>query len=75
MCETESKGPTAKLWIQYMRMVNLAKEFVFAERTGNFELHLKCISDMIPFFHAAGHIHYAKTAHLYLQVKITTNYI
>ena len=31
------------------------------------ELHLESVREMIPFFHAAGHLAYAKSAHLYLQ--------
>jgi len=30
-------------------------------------LHLWCVRQMIPHFHAAGHLHYAKSARLYLQ--------
>ena len=41
--------------------------YVRAERTGDWELHLYCVHQMLPHFHAAGHIHYAKCAQLYLQ--------
>ena len=41
--------------------------FIRAEGTGNRELHLHCVQEMIPNFHAAGHLPYAKTARLYLQ--------
>ena len=60
-------GPTAALWIQYFRMVILVKQFIEAERTGNWHLHLTTIAKMLPFFHAAGHFNYALSAHLYLQ--------
>lgn len=63
----ESRGPTAKLWVQYHRMVSLVKNFLEAERSGNWELHLDTIQKMLPFFHASGHFLYAKSAHLYLQ--------
>lgn len=59
-------GPTAALWIQYFRMVVLVKQFIEAERTGNWKLHLSTIAKMLPFFHAAGHSNYALCAHLYL---------
>jgi hypothetical protein len=32
---------TAKLWLQYMDMVDLLKTFIKAERTGNWNLHLE----------------------------------
>ena len=62
---TESR--TGKLWVQYIQPVALLQHFVRAERTGDWELHLYCIRQMIPHFHAAGHLHYAKSARLYLQ--------
>lgn len=34
---------------------------------GDWESHLDCIELIIPFFHAAGHFNYAKSARLYLQ--------
>lgn len=63
----EANGPTAALWIQYFRMVVLVKQFIKAERSGNWQLHLTTIAKMLPFFHAAGHNNYAVSAHLYLQ--------
>ncbi|CAH2989439.1 unnamed protein product [Chilo suppressalis] len=57
----------AKLWVQYHRMVSLVKNFLEAERSGNWELHLDTIQKMLPFFHASVHFLYAKSAHLYLQ--------
>ena len=58
---------TAKLWVQYFNQVTLMREFVRAERCGDWQLHLETIRGMIPHFHAAGHLAYAKYAHLYLQ--------
>ena len=42
-------------------------KFITAERTGNWQLHLHCVEEMIPHFHAAGHLQYARSARLYLQ--------
>lgn len=58
---------TAKLWRQYYKQVSLVRHFIRAERTGNWKMHLHCISEMLPYFHSAGHFNYAKSAHLYLQ--------
>jgi len=65
--ELKNRGPTAKLWLQYFEMTALAKEFIRAERMGDWKMHLVCIKRMLPYFHAAGHYNYAKSAHLYVQ--------
>ena len=67
MANESAKSRTGKLWINYMELVSLLKMFLYAERTGDWKLHLSCIQRMIPFFHAAGHLAYAKSARLYLQ--------
>lgn len=67
----ENCGPTAKLWVQYFRMVILIKQFIEAEWSGNWDIHLTTVQKMLPFFHAAGHFFYAKCAHLYLQDILT----
>lgn len=33
--EIATRGPTAKLWIQYWQMIMLIKNFIAAERSGN----------------------------------------
>ncbi len=58
---------TAKLWLQYLSMVEILQKFIKAERIGDWQLHLQALSEMLPFFAAAGHYHYAKSARLYLQ--------
>uniref|UniRef100_A0A1B0CSS6 Uncharacterized protein n=1 Tax=Lutzomyia longipalpis TaxID=7200 RepID=A0A1B0CSS6_LUTLO len=61
------KNRTAKLWINYFHNVNIMRQFIRAERTGNWQLHLQSIEAMLPYFHSSGHLNYAKSAHLYLQ--------
>lgn len=58
---------TAKLWIQYVDQVSLMKQFVRAERSGYFSLHLHTIARMQPYLHAAGRLAYAKSSQVYLQ--------
>lgn len=58
---------TAVLWIQYTCMVDIRK-FIRVERTGNWKLHLQAIHDMLPYFAAAGHNLYTKSAYIYLQL-------
>ena len=59
---------TAKLWIQYMEYVNVIKMFIAGERMGNWQLHLDALFEMLNLFAATGHINYAKSARLYLQM-------
>jgi len=58
---------TARLWLQYMEMVELLRTFIKAERMGNWQLHLVTLKRMFPYFNtASGHNLYAKSAYLYL---------
>ena len=59
--------PTAALWIQYLDMIQILKTFIKAERTGEWELSLYSLQQMLPYFAAAGHNLYLKSAHIYLQ--------
>lgn len=59
--------PTGNLWIQYMAMVDTVKQLLKAQRTGNFLLYLETLKEMLPFYAAAGHLHYTKSVYLYIQ--------
>ena len=61
---------TAKLWLQYMEMIGILRMFIKAERTGDWALHLQTIQAMLPYFAAAGHNLYVKSAHMYLQTML-----
>ena len=67
LIELENRGKTSKLWTRYFKMVNLLFDFISAERQGDWDLHLKTLELMIPFFHSAGHFLYSKAAEVYLQ--------
>ena len=58
---------TAKLWIQYIDYVNIMKDYIIAERTSDWQLHLATLSKMLNLFAATGHIHYARSARMYIQ--------
>lgn len=45
----------------------MALQFVEAERSGNFKLHLQSLREMLPLFHATGHNEYAKCGRIHLQ--------
>ena len=62
------KSPTAKLSLQYIEYIETLKLFLRAERTGDWNLHLVSVGKMINLFAATGHINYAKSSHLYLQL-------
>ena len=59
--------PTGKLWLQYMHMIDVLRRFLKAERTGQWELHIASVSEMLPFMAAAGHHLYTKSLLLYLK--------
>ena len=61
------KQRTARLWIQYMEMINILRRFIRAERTGNWKLNLNTLQKMLLYFAAAGHSLYAKSVMIYVQ--------
>ena len=54
------------LIIQF-KPVLLIMAFVRAEREGEWTLHLWAVSQMMPYFYAAGHINYARYGMVYLR--------
>jgi hypothetical protein len=58
---------TAKLWIQYLDMLDILKQFIRAERIGDWKLHLHSKALMLPYFAACGHNAYTKSVKLYLH--------
>ena len=50
-----------------MKMVDILRKFVRAERIGNWALHLEAVSEMLPYLAASGHNLYTKSARLYVQ--------
>ncbi|ELU15065.1 hypothetical protein CAPTEDRAFT_192160 [Capitella teleta] len=66
--ETEKeRSRTGRLWLNYMEQVSLIKQFIYAEKTGDWALHLNSIRQMIPYFHAAGHLAYELAPSLQLS--------
>lgn len=62
LVEAAGQSRTGKLWVQYIHQVTLLQNFICVERRGDWSLHLYCVKKMIPHFHAAGHLPYAKSA-------------
>ena len=62
-----TKSKTATLWIQYMKVVEICLQFLKAESTEDWQLHLDMSRMMLPYFAVSGHYHYQKSMYLYLQ--------
>ncbi|GFR73647.1 hypothetical protein ElyMa_003872400 [Elysia marginata] len=70
LVETKSKflnGRTLRLWLQYMKMLDILRKFITGERTGNWNLHLYSMKEMLPYLASSGHSLYAKSVYNYLQ--------
>ena len=63
----EEKSRTAQLWLNYVRYVFIAQQFIRAERTSNWELHVTTTKCMLNLLAATGHNPYTKSLRLYLQ--------
>jgi len=50
-----------------MNMIDLLRMFLKAKLIGDWDLHLRSLHDMLPYFAASGHRLYLKSVHLYLQ--------
>ena len=67
---------TAVLWIQYCEMIQLLRKLIKAERTGDWELHLQSVPDMLPYV-ALQDIVYMPNQHMFTlhQCKILRTHI
>ena len=54
-------------WDDYGHMVKLLLQFVKAERAGNWDMHLLCVSAMLPYFYAMDKPNYARWLPVYLM--------
>lgn len=51
----------------YMTLVATLRAFIRAGRTGNWQLYLQALKEMLPFLAASGHHNYSKSLVLYLN--------
>ena len=58
--QSRAKSKMFAFWEEYGEMVKLLFQFVKAERTGNWELHLSSVSAMVPHFFAMDRPNYAR---------------
>ena len=64
---------TAKLWLQYLDMVEKLLKFIRAERLGLWDLYLQVAAEMLPYLAASGHNLYVKSVWLYIQEMTSTS--
>lgn len=72
----QKSSRTSALWLNYANYVSIVQEFIRAERTSDWPLHISASKCMLNLFAATGHNNYAKTCRLYLQsiVKLETTH-
>ena len=57
---------TFNLWNQYIKMVHIMRNFIRAERIGDWELHLEAVTHMLPYFFAYDRTSYSRWTSVYL---------
>ena len=65
--ELQATSKTSQLWLNYQKMLKVARALIMADRTGSWQMHLGAVADCLPIFAAAGHYNYLKSAYLYVQ--------
>ena len=65
--EVRGRSKTSQLWLNYQKMLHVARSLIMADRTGSWLMHLSAVSDCLPIFAAAGHYNYLKFAYFYVQ--------
>ena len=59
--EKAREHPTGRLWVDcFIILTLIALRFWRAEREGDWLLQQHCLEEMLPYFFAAGHHHYAR---------------
>jgi len=59
---------TTKLWVDCLiKPVLITMKFVWAERKGDWPLHLCAVKDMLPYMFASGHVNFAQYGLYYLR--------
>lgn len=57
---TSAKSPTFYFWILVLSLISLMLSFVRSLRQGNYDLFLRCIADMLPWYFLFDHQHYSR---------------
>ena len=66
--ERATQSKTAKLWVDVLiKPVFLMMSYIRAEREGDWLLHLATFKQMLPYYFASSHVHYARYGLYYLR--------
>lgn len=65
-CKDENDSPLKMFWNTYLEMAAILLSLIRATREMNWELHLKCIKTMLPWFFAHDHTNNARYLPVYL---------
>ena len=60
-CTKSELSKTSALWINYQRMLSIARAFIASDRMGSWNLHVDALRSCLPIFAAAGHSNYLKS--------------
>ena len=66
--QKEESSKLFRFWNDYIRMVQLLLQFIRAERTGNWYLHLSTTADMVPHFFSMDRPNYSRWLPVYIHV-------
>ncbi len=58
-------GPLKEFWNSYIEMVGLLLRFIRATREGDWQLHLECVRELIPWMFAYDHANYSRYLPVY----------
>ena len=61
------QSATFAYWLRFMEGVDLLLTMLRAERDADFQLHLNCMMEVVPWFRAAGRNHYCKYIPVYVD--------
>ena len=62
--ELSLNSRTAALRILYQDLIDIVRDFIRADRLGDWRLHINSVSNSLPIFAAADHHNYSKSAYL-----------
>jgi len=62
-----SRSEQCKFWNGFLMIITMIKNFVKADREGDFLLHIKSLQDLCPIFMGCGAINYQRYATYYLE--------
>ena len=65
--ESRTKSKFFGFWEEYINMVMLLLQFIKAERTGNWSLHLSTTTAMVPHFFSRNRVNYARWLPVYVS--------